>query len=149
MSFQQGVVVSGPVAVEVKKAILAAAQSRWPFIRLPRADRLAEHAHFAPPEVTDSLFADEQARAQAEERCGEVEDWLKERAERFPDVAFAFVEADCFGSTCLYRGFVCKFGAILAWQDSLVDSHVKLLDYIGITLDQGHFAPFERGYFAD
>jgi hypothetical protein len=150
MSFHQSVVVSGPVDAGLKQAILTAARSRWPFIRPPREDRLPQHAHFAPPELTEDLFATEEQRTLAWEQYGEVEDYLMEWAEQFPDVPFVWVEADCRDGNCLYRGFVCKFGVLLEWRgDGGLDDHVLLLDYAGITLEGGYFAPFERGYFED
>jgi hypothetical protein len=149
MGFQLSIVVSGPVDHLRKQAILEAARARWPFVRLPREDHLRQHAHFAPPELTDYLFKTTEAYERAMEENGLVEDYLSEWAESFPNVAFVFVEADCFGGTCLYRGYICKAGVLLAWQDSDLNGHTKLLDHIGINLDGGYFPPFARGYFSE
>lgn len=147
MGFQQDIVVSGPVDPPLKQAILAAARGRWPFVRLPRQDRHPPHACFAPPERTDYLFASQEEYERVLERSGEVEDGLAGWSRGFPAVAFAFVEADCFGGTCLYGGQVCRDGQVVARQPSDAGGLAALLQHVGIALADGSFAPFQRGYF--
>lgn len=148
MGFTQSVIVSSPVGPESKQAILTAALERWPFLRLPVRDwLLPAHAQVAPPELTEYLFREEEDYEQAVERNGEVEDGSPEWSRQFPQVAFAFVSADCFGGTCLYSGYFARSGEVVARARPDYLGHIQLLDHVGIHLKDSHFDSFRRGYF--
>lgn len=147
MGFQLNVVFSGPVEPDLKKEILAGAVEQWPFIRTPaREGRYLEHPHFAPPELTEYLYDEQEDYERAVEQSREVEESLPTWGAAFA-TSFAFLEIDCFGGTCLYSGYACRGGEVLLRQEWDSSGHRNLLKAVGIVLKNGQFAPFERGYF--
>lgn len=133
---------------ETKRSILAEARSRWPFVRLPRDDSVyPQHVQFAPPELTEYLFEDEADYERAVNQSGEVEEGLPDLSRAFPDTSFVLIEAECFGGTCLYRGFACMDGRITLVHEAEVSGHLPLLEQVGIKLHNEYFEPFEREYF--
>lgn len=149
MGFQLNAVFSSPVDQERKQDVLVSAVVRWPFIRLPRRqDCYTESAHFALPELTAYLYQDENAYERALEQCRQVEGSLPDLSTEFPSVAFALIEVECFGGTCLYGGLVYKAGRVGLRQEPDAYGHRRLLEQVGITLTDNRFTPFERGYFA-
>lgn len=149
MGYRLKLVVSSPVPADTRAAILTAALARWPFCRGPRDPAaFSGHAVFAPPELTSYLFDDSVAEGRAMAQADEVEGGLQEFSRAFPDVVFAFVEADCFGGNCEYYGFCCRAGQqFLARDRDTGGSLVRLFGGVGIEIT-GPFEPFARGFFA-
>jgi hypothetical protein len=82
------------------------------------------------------------------EKTFAIEEQLPEFSKNFPEQNFVYVEADCFGGTCLYEGYICKKGEVIFKAKSEKDSLIKLMKEIKVKLDKkGHFKPFERGFF--
>lgn len=121
----------------------------WPYCRGPR-DPAAypERAVFAPPELTSYLFDNPEDEERALAQADDVENGLLGFSRAFPGVAFAFVEADCFGGNCEYYGFCCRDGQqLLARDRETGGSLVRLVGKVGIEIT-GPFDPFVRGFFA-
>lgn len=148
MGSELNIVMSSPVNPATRRAVHDAATQKWPFIRFPRSEnRYPDSVLFALPELTPYLFHDNADYELAVEQCGEVEDDLPQLSTQFPEVFFAYIEADCVGGTCLYDGYCCCDGKIFFAVDRPnEDSHDVLLERIGIN-PPGRFAPFKRGYF--
>ncbi len=148
MGYRLKLVVTSPVAADTRAAIFTAAIARWPFCRGPR-DPVAypERAVFAPPELTSYLFDDPESEGRALAQADDVEGGLLEFSRAFPGVAFAFVEANCFGGNCEYYGFCCQDGQRLLVRDHETGgSLVRLVGGVGIEI-AGPFEPFVRGFF--
>jgi len=65
----------------------------------------------------------------------------------FPGLAFAYVEVDCFGGTCLFSGSVARDGLVVFEQPSSYDGHRAVLAAAGAPLADWDFPPFRRGWF--
>lgn len=79
-----------------------------------------------------------------------VDRGLAEFSQTFPAFIFVFIDADCIGGTCLYRGFVAQAGKVtlrVAEVQPGVDQLQRLLQPLGVELQSGYFAPFVRGYW--
>src|SRR5262245_2369748 len=75
-----------------------------------------------------------------------IEGGLPALSRGFPGVAFAYIDVDCFGGTCLYGGHVVVDGGVVFRLPRPSHSgHVELLEKLGVTIDW-HFAPFTRGF---
>lgn len=113
--------------------LLEAVQVRWP----DAVARLIEDPFLG---IGVSAYRDSAMEA-------ELLDWSMQ----FPQLVFAYIEAECTG-VCEYRGSVCSDGDLLQyeeWDDGSVEVLQDLLSPLGVTLDErGYFAPFERGFFA-
>lgn len=148
MGFRQSIIISSSVEWEMKQTILSDALERWPFIRLPNRDFvLPKHAQFAPPELTDYLFANQKQYEKALERNWEVEDGLPEWSRNHPSVTFACVRADCVGGACVYDGYIVLSGTSIFEVSGDYAGHLELLAHVGLSLGSAFFAPFTRGYF--
>jgi hypothetical protein len=65
---------------------------------------------------------------------------------RFPGVAFAYVDLDCFGGTCLFDGHVVVDGDVVFRLPRAAHSgHVELIGKLGVKIGW-HFPPFARGF---
>lgn len=89
---------------------------------------------------------------QARELAHALEDELVIWSQRYSDMQFVFINADCFGGTCLYSGYICQSGTILdrAKNASMSDGDglPRLVRALGVELDDsGYFAPLTRGFF--
>jgi hypothetical protein len=100
----------------------------------------------APPELTDYLFENDEDYETALEQNGLLESGLLEWSQGFPDIFFAYIEADCFGGTCVYSGLVCRDKTILERVESSYHAHVSLLRHVDI-ITRGPFKPFTRVFF--
>lgn len=65
---------------------------------------------------------------------------------RFADLAFAYVEVDCFGGTCLYGGSIWVRGASTAGVVASPSGHQELFRLLGVVDPPWHFPPFARGF---
>jgi hypothetical protein len=149
VGFQLKLVISSPVPADARTATVAAALARWPFCRGPR-DLAAypDRAVFAPPELTGYLYDGTEDYGRALAQADEVEAGLSKWSRAFPDVTFAFVEADCFGGNCEYYGYCCRDGRVLLTRDRETGgSLLQLVGGVGIEIT-GQFPPFVRGFFA-
>ena len=73
----------------------------------------------------------------------ELRDWSRS----FPELAFAYVRAECFGGHCEYEGYVCRNGAILFEEELDSKALGRLMALIGVKLPAGdYFEPFTRKY---
>ncbi len=79
------------------------------------------------------------------------EGMLVELSRNYPNLNFAFLEADCFGGTCIYNGYVLNNGVqILKIDEAEVGPQnlIKLLQPLDIKLKtDGYFEPLTRNYF--
>ena len=133
-------------------AVLEAALRRWPGCRGCMVDTPFTGIGLACPDPNDPAAEDEvQARFAL---VGDVEHGLPSWSRAFPAIVFVYLEAECFGGICLYGGYACQDGAILA-RESITGRTVdesaaglrRLLAYLGVQRDGHYFEPFERGYF--
>jgi hypothetical protein len=136
------------------EAVLQAALNRWPFctgkcievpfqgigVRCPNRDGF------------ENLTDEEWETLDRQQET--VEKGLAEFSRLFPDKVFAFIHAECFGGSCEYAGLVVRNGAMLFAQ-SLNDQTEEplplkpLLEPLGTHLNNGYFAPFERGFWGE
>jgi hypothetical protein len=149
VGFALSILFSSEVGARKRADIERDATRRWPFVRLPdaRRDRYPGHVELAAPELTEYLFDRHEDYERAVERTGIWEEEVPGWSARFPEVGFAFIEAECVGGTCLYSGFVCRDGAVGMKVDGGAEGHVALLAAVGVRLPGRHFVPFVRGYF--
>lgn len=83
-----------------------------------------------------------------------IERELPEFVARFAEPVVVFVEAECFGGTCLYAGWVLRGGSLellvrMADAEPGPRNLERLLAPLGAELTGGHFAPFVRGFWGD
>ena len=89
-------------------------------------------------------YADEEA---AYEDVAEViENRIGDLSHEFPAIPFAFVDVDCFGGTCMFRGYVVKDVTVTHREESSSSAHVRLFQALGVADPQWHFPPFTRGF---
>lgn len=128
---------------------MAAALTRWPFCMARSiTDPFRGFAMLAPD-------PDREADTEAEyERLLElpfaVMSDLAEFSREYPDFTFVFIDADCFGGTCVYTGFVVQAGEVrlrVADDKPGVEQLQLLVQALGVRLQSGYFAPFARGYW--
>jgi hypothetical protein len=101
--------------------------------------------HDLPPDAGDHELED------LYEQIEQFEIKLIDLSQKYPDMAIAYVLADCFGGTCFYDGYVLKNGVKIlevdcreAGPQNLID----LLEPLGIKLNgDGYFQPLTRNYF--
>ena len=147
MGYRQNIIVSSTLDKTTREHAIQSALSRWPFLRNPRqgdvySDRLLREL----PELTDYLFDNDADYDTALEQNGLVESELLKWSQGFPVASFTYIEADCFGGTCLYSGFACRANAILERVEPSHHAHISLLRHVGIFTD-GPFEPFRRVFF--
>lgn len=134
------------------RMLLEAALDRWPGCdgRL-----ITEPFHgfgIAAPSRALTYGDTEEEQEQARELAYVLEDELVLWSPRYPDVRFVFINADCFGGTCLYSGYICQSGAILdrvknaSMSDG--DGLPRLVRVLGVELDDSrYFEPLARDFF--
>lgn len=79
-----------------------------------------------------------------------IEDELPTWSRQHPFLTLVYLEADCFGSTCFYRGYVCRNGEMHFKEEGLErepGSLDRLLKQIDVKLKGGDFPPLERDFF--
>jgi hypothetical protein len=88
------------------------------------------------------------------EQIAAVEEGLPAWSKQFPTITFVYLQADCAGGNCLYDGYVCRDGFILAEENStgqsLLESRTglsRLLQWLNVHSRTASFAPLERGFF--
>lgn len=85
-----------------------------------------------------------------EEEHFSIEDELSTWSTQHPLLTVVYLEADCFGGTCCYRGHVCQNGEIFFREESPGQESGaldRLLAAIDVKLVEGYFPPFERNFF--
>jgi hypothetical protein len=55
----------------------------------------------------------DEEQEQARELAYALEDELVDWSQQYPHVKFVFINADCFGGTCFYAGYMCQNGVVL------------------------------------
>ena len=147
MGYRQNIMVSSTLDKTTREHAIQSALSRWPFLRSPRqGDVYSDRLLLALPELTDYLFDNDTDYETALEQNRLVESELLNWSQEFPAASFTYIEADCFGGTCLYSGFACQADAILERVEPSRHVHVSLLRHVGIITD-GLFEPFTRVFF--
>lgn len=79
-----------------------------------------------------------------------IENELPAWSTQYPFLTWVYLEADCFGGTCVYRGYVCRNGEKFFKEESLKrgpEALGHLLKQIDVKLERGYFPPFERDFF--
>jgi hypothetical protein len=79
-----------------------------------------------------------------------IEDELPTWSKQHPFLTVVYLEADCFGGTCIYRGYVCQNGEIHFKEKGLErgpEPLGRLLKQIHVELRGGAFPPFGRNFF--
>lgn len=133
MARRQNILISTPLDETARLRALNSALARWPFLDpahkfVSSADRLVINL----PNLTENSFDDEENYDACLDQNYQVRNELPEWSKEFPDVTFAFIELDSFGSTSLYSGFVCRAGALLFETTSDTNNHILLLRHIGL-----------------
>src|SRR5258708_10730868 len=72
----------------------------------------------------------------------------------YPSLKFVYVEAHCHGGSCIYTGYVCQNGEIIAKEAPSDPDCVRnpgiltqLFCHLDVQLsEEEHFRPFERNY---
>ena len=131
------------------EAAMAAALDRWPFCS---AKRIATPFHgfgLRAPGPNREAESDEEYERLLELPFA-VERGLVEFSRGFPAAKFVFIDADCFGGTCIYTGFVAQAGEValrVTGAQTGTEPLQRLLEPLGVRLQAGYFAPFTRGYW--
>ena len=89
-------------------------------------------------------YADENAAIDDIEEA--IESRIAHLSHEFPDTPIAFVDVDCFGGTCMYRGYVVNDGLQTYAEPASANAHVRLFEHMGVKDPQWHFPPFTRGF---
>jgi hypothetical protein len=149
MGYHQNVFLSTSLDWTVREMAIRSALERWPFLRLPgKRNDYPGRVVLALPELTTYLFDNEADYEAALEQRELVESELPAWSREFPDLKFAYIEAECFGGHCEYSGFVCCSGEVLLRAELSEKAHVYLLKAVNFETP-GFFASFERGYFSN
>ncbi len=108
MGFRLNVVCSSRVSEAQRGDIFDSAQSIWDFIRGPRGiGDFDDRVVFAPLEMTSYLLRTDEDVETIIVQNDDLEAQLVDWSQQFPDITFAYIEADCFGGKCVYAGFCC------------------------------------------
>ena len=130
------------------EAAMAAAVSRWPYCTAKPITTPFRGFGLRTPDPHEAK-ADEDYEQLVELPLA-VEGGLAEFSRQFPAARFAFIDADCFGGTCIYTGFVVQQGEVtlrVEGDKPGTESLGRLLEPLGVRLQGGYFAPFTRGYW--
>jgi hypothetical protein len=132
-------------------AILDAALQIWPGCR---GRLITEPFHgfgIAVPEHALTYGDLDEEQEQSQELAYALEDDLVGWSQQYPETVFVFLNADCFGGTCLYAGYVCQNGRVLERVQDRERGGIalpRLVHALGVELDDSyHFTPLARGYF--
>ena len=130
-------------------AVMAAAVSRWPFGAIKAIAAPFRGFGLRRPDPDREAESDEDYERLLELPYA-VERGLVEFSRGFPAAKFVYVDADCFGGTCIYTGFVAKAGDVglrVEAEEPGTESLQLLLLPLGVRLQSGRFEPFVRGYW--
>ena len=75
-----------------------------------------------------------------------VENVLIDFSKLFYNTIFGYIEVDCFGGACNYKGFVVNNGKIIYRQENAMDGHINILKKINKEYDGYYFEPFTREF---
>ncbi len=131
------------------EAIRDAALARWPFCTAKAIKSPFRGFGMRAPDPEQVAESDDDYERMSELSFAVVQE-LPEFSKRFPNAAFVFIRADCFGGVCIYDGFATRAGEILfhvepkraGWE-----SLQELLRPLCVRLKFGYFRPFVRGYW--
>lgn len=131
------------------EALMTAALSRWPFCTAKTiAAPFCGFGLRAPDCEREADSDDEYERLL--ELSFAMKRGLAEFSNDFPAATFVLIDADCFGGTCLYTGFVAQAGTVSFGVTEMqpgAEQLQRLLWPLGVQLQSGYFAPFTRGYW--
>src|SRR5689334_13210765 len=129
-------------------SLIEAIRARWPMADARTVQTPFVGYGFAFPDYQEST-SDEQAEQILEPQYAAFEG-LPGLSLNFPEVTFLWVEADCFGGTCLYSGYGCRAGQILVEEEDPTEEALEtLVQVLGVKLGPDRFfAPFARGFFS-
>lgn len=128
---------------------MTAALGRWPFCTAKAIATPFQGFGLCAPDPERDANSDEEYERLLELPFA-VERGLAEFSREFPAAKFVFIDADCFGGTCIYTGFVAQAGEVLLKVEKAetgTESLQRLLAPLGVQLKSGYFAPFVRGYW--
>ena len=149
MGFRRAIVISDRVDRDVIASALAYVKRNWEYVSLPVSNRhYRDRILFGAPELTDYLFEDDTEYELAVSNAYTIADGITKISAEFRGVTFAYVDADCFGGTCLYSGFTTVDGNVISRVEPDRKGHKKLLRKVGLRI-WNNFAPFTRNYFSD
>src|SRR5262245_43017626 len=130
--------VDDPVIAE--RIVVAAAELFPPFVRVRRFSQpfAGVIAGYDPTDAHEKLvdnfaahgYADEEAAY--EDAAEAIDSRIGDLSHEFPDVPFAFVDVDCFGGTCMFRGYVVKDVAVTHREEASSSAHVRLFAALGV-----------------
>src|SRR5262249_5589317 len=89
-----------------------AALFRWPFCQAKLISAPFRGFGVRAPDPDRDAQSDEEYERLLELSFA-VERGLADFSRGFEDATFVFVDADCFGGTCVYMGFVVRAGAVV------------------------------------
>lgn len=128
---------------------MAAALNRWPFCKAKHITSPFRGFALRAPDPDREAETDEEYEHLLELPFAIYRD-LVEFSRSFPAAKFVFVDADCFGGTCIYTGFVAQAGEVSlreTAEQTGTEPLQRLLEPLGIRLQSGYFEPFTRGYW--
>jgi hypothetical protein len=138
---------SGFFINESDPELVQAIRTRWPLVQAqPVRSPFIGYGFVFPNH--ERCTSDQQAEPILEQRFSAFDE-LPEFSARYPTVTFLWVDADCVGGTCLYSGYGCRCGQVLARQEAPTrDGLGTLVQILGIELGpEQFFLPFTRGFF--
>ncbi len=108
-------------------------------------------AAYEPRERREHAVAAALAAGASEDDADEAgyaaeEDGFAPLVRAFPHLRFAVIEVECFGGTCVYRGYIVGPGERVSVAMS-GSAHQQLLAALGAVDPPWYFAPFTRGFF--
>ncbi|MBI3230160.1 MAG: hypothetical protein HYZ45_08315 [Burkholderiales bacterium] len=128
-----------------------AAEQRWRYCEVKRVHEQWDGFIVRCPNVDDlHPTEDEAACERIYQQMDEVKDGLLALSAEFPTALLVFVDVECFGGVCLYRGLHALAGEVVARFESVDIEHdlAEILRPLGVQLGiDRYFQPFTRGYF--
>lgn len=128
---------------------MAAAVSRWPYCAVKPIVKPFHGFGLRAPDPERQAESDPEYERLLELQFA-IESNLVEFSRGFPAAKFVFIEADCFGGTCIYSGFVAQAGEVSfheGREKTGTESLEVLLKPLSVRLRSGYFEPFTRGYW--
>jgi hypothetical protein len=131
------------------ETVMSAAHDRWRFCTVKPIATPFHGFGLRAPDPDREAESDEEYERLLELPFA-VERGLAEFSRGFPEAQFVYIDADCFGGTCIYTGFVAQAGEVhlrVAEAQLGTESLQRLLEPLGVRVQSGYYAPFTRGYW--
>ncbi len=133
------------IFAKADKALMKEASKRWPEAKCKAIEGPFKGMAIASPYINKADTEEEYEKAN--DVGYDLEENLPEFSKQYPETVFVFVEVDCTGGTCLYKGYVCKNGETIA-KEKGKGALKPLINHLGIELNgEQFFEPFKRGFF--